>query len=73
MSHPKDGKPGQAAVFELTADELAWAKRFFLAARNMEDGYLKHALVFAEVVEQIAEMHPRRARPTLKLVGGGAS
>ncbi len=68
---PVAGKP---SVFALTADEMAYAVRYFAALRRMERGMADEAQdVYLLAIEQLADEHPLHAAPRLRLVAGGAA
>ena len=74
MTAPKDSRPAVVPqpAFEMTAEELALAIRFFSACRRMSDGARRNCLIFADVAEAMAEKSPLRPAAKLRLVGGGA-
>lgn len=57
---------------DLTAEEVAWAVRYFKAIRRMDDEAREACLTSAGVAESMADKFPRHKRPALRLVSGGA-
>lgn len=57
-------------AFELTADEMAWAVRFFSACRRMSDESRKGCMIFVDVAENAASRVPLHPVAKLRLVGG---
>lgn len=58
-------------AFELTAEEMAWAVRFFSACRRMNYEARRNCLIVAGVAETMAINYPSRPSAKLRLVGGG--
>lgn len=59
-------------AFEMTAEEQAWAVRFFSACRRMSEGSRRNCMIFADVAEEQAKNWPLRPAAKLQLVSGGA-
>lgn len=60
-------------AFELTADEMILAVRFFSACRRMSGKARRNCLIFADMAEEMAIKYPLRPSARLRLVSGGAS
>lgn len=58
--------------FELTAEEMALAVRFFSACRRMDDGHRRACMKSIDVAEHMAEKYRARPPSVLRLVVGGA-
>ncbi|MEV4782106.1 hypothetical protein [Burkholderia sp. LMU1-1-1.1] len=59
-------------AFEMTAEESAWAVRFFTACRSMTETSRRNCLIFVDVAEDQAKKRPLRPAAKLHLISGGA-